>query len=50
MDLSAADRTGLRRHVEACGIEVVTLNMPNIDMNIAGASEEMSAHALDAAR
>lgn len=49
-DLSAADRTSLRRHVEASGLEIVTLNMPNIDINIAGASQEMRAYTLDAAR
>jgi sugar phosphate isomerase/epimerase len=46
-DLSAADRANLRRHIESRGLQVVTLNMPNIDMNIAGASEEMRAYTLD---
>jgi sugar phosphate isomerase/epimerase len=46
-DLSAADRAGLRKHVEARGLELVTLNMPNVDVNIAAASEDMRAHSLD---
>jgi sugar phosphate isomerase/epimerase len=46
-DLPAADRTSLRRHIKSRGLEVITLNMPNIDMNIAGASEEMRAYTLD---
>jgi sugar phosphate isomerase/epimerase len=46
-DLSAADRASLRKHVVAGGLEVLTLNMPNIDVNITAASEEMRAHSLD---
>jgi sugar phosphate isomerase/epimerase len=33
--------------VEARGLRLVTLNMPNIDMNIAGASQEMRRYTLD---
>lgn len=46
-DLSSADRNALRGHVAQRGLTVATLNMPNIDMNIAGASEEMRAYTLD---
>ncbi|HEX7074472.1 MAG TPA: sugar phosphate isomerase/epimerase family protein [Hyphomicrobiaceae bacterium] len=46
-DLSAAERSDLRRHLELRGLDVVTLNMPNIDINIAGASDEMRAYSLD---
>ena len=33
--MTAADRTKLRRHAESLGARIVTLNMPNIDVNIA---------------
>ena len=46
-DMSANNRSELRQHIERRGLEVATLNMPNIDMNIAGASEEMRAYSLD---
>ena len=46
-DMSGRDRASLRRHIEARGLEVATLNMPNIDVNIAAASEEMRGHSLD---
>ncbi|MCL4764883.1 MAG: sugar phosphate isomerase/epimerase [Hyphomicrobiaceae bacterium] len=46
-DMSARDRSSLRRHVEGRGLRLATLNMPNIDMNIAGASDEMRAYSLD---
>lgn len=46
-DMSAADRKELRQHIEHRGLEVVTLNMPNIDINIAGASDEMRSYSLN---
>ena len=46
-DMTAKDRSELRQHVERRGLKVATLNMPNIDMNIAGASEEMRTYSLD---
>lgn len=46
-DLTAEDRRELRQHIERRGLKVATLNMPNIDINIAGASEEMRAYSLD---
>src|SRR4051812_26326459 len=45
-DETAASRSQLRRHIEALGLELVSLNMPNIDMNIAGASAEMRRYTL----
>jgi sugar phosphate isomerase/epimerase len=45
--MAAADRTKLRRHAEGFGARIVTLNMPNIDVNIAAASEDMRALCLD---
>jgi L-ribulose-5-phosphate 3-epimerase len=49
-DAKAAQRTALRQLVERRGLRVVTLNMPNIDMNIAGASAEMRRYTLDLLR
>ena len=46
-DADAAARSALRRRVEALGARIVTLNMPNIDMNVAGASPEMRGYTLD---
>ena len=46
-DMSAADRKDLRQHIERRGLKITTLNMPNIDINIAGASKEMRAYSLD---
>jgi len=37
----------LRRRIEVLGAEVVTLNMPNIDMNVAAISAEMRRYTLD---
>jgi L-ribulose-5-phosphate 3-epimerase len=42
----AAARRGLRALVESQGLRIVSLNMPNIDMNIAAAAEEMRRHTL----
>ncbi len=46
-DMSAADRRELRQHIERRGLRIATLNMPNIDINIAGASKEMREYSLD---
>ncbi|MCK6450027.1 MAG: sugar phosphate isomerase/epimerase [Alphaproteobacteria bacterium] len=46
-DADAAARRRLRQSVEARGARIVTLNMPNIDMNVAGASAEMRRYTLD---
>ncbi len=45
-EADAAQRSALRRLIEARGLRLVTLNMPNVDMNIAGASAEMRRHTL----
>jgi sugar phosphate isomerase/epimerase len=45
-ELSAQPRRTLRRLVESRGLRLVTLNMPNIDINIAAAAPEMRAYSL----
>jgi sugar phosphate isomerase/epimerase len=40
------DLANLRRTLSARGLEVVTLNMPNIDINVAAAVPEMRAYSL----
>lgn len=47
LDIDAAQRSALRRLIESRKLRVVTLNMPNIDMNIAGASLQMRRYTLD---
>ena len=44
-DLAGAELARLRAQF-AGGVRLVTLNMPNIDINVAGASEEMRAYSL----
>jgi L-ribulose-5-phosphate 3-epimerase len=46
-DMDAANRRELRRSIEALGVRLVSLNMPNIDMNVAGASAQMRRYTLD---
>jgi L-ribulose-5-phosphate 3-epimerase len=45
-DFDQASRRDLRQYLEANGITVTTLNMPNIDLNVAGAAAEMRAYTL----
>jgi L-ribulose-5-phosphate 3-epimerase len=45
-ECNAAVRIALRRCVERLGAEVVTLNMPNIDMNVAGIAPEMRGYTI----
>lgn len=45
-DASRQARADLRRRIGALGVKAITLNMPNVDMNIAGASPEMRAYTL----
>ncbi len=45
-DTNAAARRQLRQFVESNGLAVSTLNMPNIDLNVAGAAAEMRAYTL----
>ena len=49
-DVDAAQRVALRRLIESRGLRIGTLNMPNVDMNIAGASAQMRRHTLDLLR
>jgi L-ribulose-5-phosphate 3-epimerase len=46
-DADAARRRELRRLIAALGLRLVSLNMPNIDMNVAGASAQMRRYTLD---
>lgn len=46
-DMSATERKELRQHIARRGLKITTLNMPNIDINIAGASQEMRDYSLD---
>jgi sugar phosphate isomerase/epimerase len=46
----AAARRALRRLVEGQGLRIMSLNMPNIDINIAAVAEEMRRHSLDLLR
>ena len=45
-DIDAAGRRELKAASERAGIRITTINMPNIDINIAGASKEMRAYTL----
>ena len=46
-ELSSVQRRDLRRSIEVLGVELVSLNMPNIDINIAAAASEMRAYSLN---
>lgn len=45
-DSSGTDRRELRRVIAGSGMRLVALNMPNVDINIAGASAEMRTYSL----
>jgi L-ribulose-5-phosphate 3-epimerase len=45
-DVDASGRRQLRQFVESNDLSVGTLNMPNIDLNVAGAAAEMRAYTL----
>jgi len=45
--MSSADRGRLRRTADDLGVRVVSLNMPNIDVNITAASPDMRELSLD---
>ncbi len=49
-DADAAQRASLRRLIASRDLRLVSLNMPNIDMNVAGASAEMRRYTLDLLR
>ena len=46
-ELSATQRSAIRRLVDQHGLSLVALNMPNIDINVAGAAPGMRAYSLD---
>lgn len=45
-DFDQASRRDLHKFIESNGLTVTTLNMPNIDLNVAGAAAEMRAYTL----
>lgn len=45
-EIDQPGRRQLRKFVESNGLRVVTLNMPNIDLNVAGAAAEMRAYTV----
>jgi len=45
-DFDHASRRDLRKYIDSNGLIVTTLNMPNIDLNVAGAAAEMRAYTL----
>lgn len=45
-DIDDAGRRELRRVADANNVRIVSLNMPNVDLNIAGASREMRDYSL----
>jgi sugar phosphate isomerase/epimerase len=45
-ELAREQRRGLRRQMEEGELRLVSLNMPNIDINVVGASAEMRAYSL----
>jgi sugar phosphate isomerase/epimerase len=46
-DLAATGRRDIRRAAADAGMRIISLNMPNIDINIAGASEAMRQYSLN---
>ena len=46
-ELSTERRRTIRRLIESRGLRLVTLNMPNIDINVAAAAPAMRAYSLD---
>src|SRR5919202_4405497 len=45
-DLPGQARQALRRAIETAGARLVTLNMPNVDLNIASETPEMRRYSL----
>jgi len=46
-ELSAEQRSAIRRMMDRRGLQLTALNMPNIDINVAGAAPEMRAYSLN---
>jgi sugar phosphate isomerase/epimerase len=49
-DMDSAARKAFRRLLESRALKVTTLNMPNVDLNVAGAAAEMRAYTLSLLR
>lgn len=49
-DATTAERKAIRHLLESHRLSITSLNMPNIDMNIAGAAAEMRRYTLDLLR
>lgn len=45
-DMDSAQRSAFRQAVDGMGARIVTLNMPNLDINLAAINEEMRTHSL----
>jgi len=46
-ELTAAQRSALRRMMQQRGLQLTALNMPNIDINVGGAAAEMRSYSLN---
>ena len=46
-ELSAEQRSALRRMMDRRGLQLTALNMPNTDINVAGAAAEMRSYSLN---
>jgi len=46
-ELTAAQRSALRRMMQQRGLQLTALNMPNIDINVVGAAAEMRNYSLN---
>jgi L-ribulose-5-phosphate 3-epimerase len=46
-ELTAAQRSALRRMMQQRGLQLTALNMPNIDINVVGAAAEMRSYSLN---
>ena len=46
-ELTAEQRSAIRRRMDRRGLQLTALNMPNIDINVAGAAAEMRSYSLN---
>jgi len=46
-ELTAEQRSAIRRRMDRRGLQLTALNMPNIDINVAGAAAEMRNYSLN---
>lgn len=49
-ELDGGARQALRRWLQESGFRILTLNMPNIDLNVAAAASEMRAYSIEVLR